>query len=76
MMYSDGNESELGDSVLIAGQYSGLVVACIDSGTGLPGHEEWGYLKVGIMVETDFAGLVHYVDITHEDIRLVQRAKD
>ncbi|MFL6617257.1 MAG: hypothetical protein ACJ8MH_01570 [Povalibacter sp.] len=75
MTYSDGKESEIGDAVLIDGQYRGLVVACIDSGTALPGNEDWGYLKVGIMVNTDFGGLVHYANIAHEDIRLVQRAQ-
>jgi hypothetical protein len=75
MTYSDGNESAIGDAVLIGGQYRGLVVACIDAGTALPGHEDWGYLKFGIMVDTDFGGLVHYADIEQEDMRLVQRAQ-
>jgi hypothetical protein len=73
MRYSDGNESKPGDHVQIDGEYSGLVVACIDSGEYLPGYGSWGYLKQGVMIETDFAGLVHYPPDQEEKIVLLHR---
>jgi hypothetical protein len=76
MTYADGNACEIGDAVLIDGRYRGVVVACIASGTALPGHEGWGYLTRGIMIDTDFGGLIHYDDFASEDVRLVHRARN
>jgi hypothetical protein len=75
MKYSDGNEAMIGDEISIDTKYRGLVVACMDSNTFLSGHESWSYLKHGIMVDTNFGGLVHYSDNASEDIRLVRRGK-
>ncbi|MCZ4287187.1 hypothetical protein O4H29_20360 [Marinobacter salarius] len=38
--------------------------------------EQWGYLHSGVMIDTDFGGLVHYQQDTlvGETIELVQRA--
>lgn len=33
---------------------------------------DWGYLKTGVMVKTDKAGLIHYVE-ADEDLRLIKR---
>ena len=76
MLYADGNEAKLGDTVAIDRQHRGVVVANID-GAEFNEHfaSGWGYLKTGILVETDFAGLVHYPDGNNEDIVLVARAK-
>ena len=76
MKYSDGNEAMLGDVVAIDGPYRGIVVACIDRNEYSPEHsrEHWSYLGKGIMVNTDFGGLVHYSDGTQEQIALVSRA--
>jgi hypothetical protein len=74
--YSDGNEAWVGDRITIDGRYLGHVVACIDRGEYSPEHpkEQWGYLAKGIMVNTDFGGLVHYPDGAHEHMVLVARA--
>lgn len=59
MRYSDGNEALAGDVVSIDIKYQGTVVAAIDKKSYLPGHEHWAILGTGIMVNTDFGGLVH-----------------
>lgn len=45
----------------------------MDTNTCLPGYGEWEHRGVGIMVDTDGAGLVHYVPDTVEDFALLQR---
>lgn len=60
MRYTDGQEAKAGDLVQIDTDYHGTVVACIDTGDYLPGEESWSYLGTGIMVDTNFCGLVHY----------------
>jgi hypothetical protein len=74
MYYTDGNEARVGDFIAIDGKYRGTVVACMDRNEYLPGKEHWSYLKVGIMVDTDFAGLVHYETAELEEMSLVNRA--
>lgn len=75
MRYSDGNEAKLGDVVLIGGKHMGVVVASIDTGEYAPEHpeEQWAYLGKGVMVNTDFGGLVHYADAGKESIVLTRR---
>lgn len=73
MKYSDGKEAKAGDEIQISGIYNGLVVVCIDSGDYLPGHESWDYLKHGIMVDTDFGGLVYYTQDSVEHFMLVSK---
>ena len=72
--YTDGNEAIAGDVVAIDTKYRGVVVACMDRREYLPGHEGWAYLPAGIMVNTDFGGLVHYTDASDEHIVLLHRA--
>jgi len=77
MRYSDGSEARIGDIVAIDTRHRGNVVANLDSdqfSDAFP-RDEWQYLERGILVETDFAGLVHYPDCEHEDIRLLERGK-
>ena len=75
MRYSDGNEAMLGDTVAIDDRYRGLVVACIDRSEYTAEHpaEQWSYLEQGAMIETDFAGLVHYTEPLYEFVVLVSR---
>jgi len=73
MKYPDGQEIKAGDRVLIDGHYQGLVVACMDSNDCLPGHEGWDYLKHGIMVDTNFGGLVHYTKDAVDYLQLLGR---
>ena len=76
MKYSDGHEAMLGDVIAIDGSHRGTVVACIDRAEYSQEHprEQWSYLGKGIMVNTDFGGLVHYTDGTQEHMALVSRA--
>jgi hypothetical protein len=71
--YQDGNEARAGDVIAIDAQYGGVVVACIESGDYLPGYEHWPYLLCGIMVDTDFGGLVHYTAEATDDLVLLRR---
>jgi hypothetical protein len=45
----------------------------MDTAKYLPGEESWSHLASGIMVDTDFGGLVHYTDELAEDLVLIQR---
>lgn len=72
MRYQDGPTIEPGDAVAIDEHYRGVVVACIGSGRCLHGHEGWDYLGQGVMVDTDFAGLVHYPQVEGA-LRLLRR---
>ena len=62
MEYPDGSKIRLGDQVTISGKYKGLVVADIDGNeysSSCP-KEQWSYLNSGIVMDTDFGGLVPY----------------
>ena len=78
MIYSDGNEAMIGDEVSIAEKYRGVVVCCIDRGEGTPRYpaKDWAYFGSEVMIDTDFAGLVHYTaeTIESEYITLIRRA--
>lgn len=73
MKYNDGQRVLAGDVVEIDGRYHGVVIAAIDEGSYLPGGEDWEYLAKGAMIDTDFAGLVHYPS-DDEDLVLIRRA--
>ena len=62
MIYINGKVAKLGDKVLIGRQYQGVVVANIDGDEYSIEHpkDRWGYLKSGVIIDTDFGGLVHY----------------
>lgn len=75
MKYRDGTTIEPGDLVQIDGAYRGRVVASMDTGKYLPGQEQWSYLGVGIMVDTDFGGMVHYTAEATDEMVLVRRAE-
>jgi len=71
--YADGELIATDDTVEIDGQYRGRVIACMDTNRCLPGAEGWAYLEKGIMVDTDFGGLVHYPDLQADQIVLITR---
>lgn len=73
MKYMDGLDIEPGDIIQIAAKYRGKVIASMDTRRYLPGQEGWAYLGEGIMVDTDFGGLVHYTVETAEDFVLIGR---
>lgn len=77
MKYSDGNEAKIGDSVAIDEHCRGVVIALIDTkeyGSEYS-KEQWGYLKEGILIDTDFGGIIHYLNATDEKIILLKRAE-
>jgi hypothetical protein len=71
--YPDGTLIEPGDIVRIDTDYRGRVVASMDTNRYLPGHEYWSHLPEGIMVDTDFGGLVHYREEATEPLELIER---
>jgi hypothetical protein len=75
MNYADGNEARVGDIVSIDDQYWGTVVACIDRGEYADAYPaaQWSSLGTGILVDTDFGGLVHYSDENSGRMILVKR---
>jgi len=75
--YADGNEARVGDIVSIDDQYWGTVVACIDRGEYADGYPaaQWSSLGKGILVDTDFGGLVHYSDEDADRMILVKRKR-
>jgi hypothetical protein len=75
MVYTDGNEAQVGDVVTIDKTFSGVVVASIDNkqySKDFPA-EKWARLGQGVLMDTDFAGLVHYQDSSAERMVLVRR---
>lgn len=73
MKYKDGQLVLAGDIVQIDGQYQGFVIAAIDDNSYLPGGEDWEYLGNGAVIDTDFAGFVHYKQ-DEEELILLRRA--
>jgi hypothetical protein len=71
VQYQDGTLIEPGDIVQIDTVYKGRVIACMDTDKYLPGEEGWSYLGKGIMIDTDFGGLVHYMPDTAESDQLL-----
>jgi hypothetical protein len=73
--YIDGTSARVGDVVRVGVSGKGTVVACIASGQFSPTHPaaEWAYLGNGLLVVTDFAGLVHYPEDKLESLQLLRR---
>jgi hypothetical protein len=73
--YADGQEVKVGDIVKLWSGCTGLVVANIDSDSYTENYPktEWGYLKHGILVDTDTAGVIHYPE-ADEELQLITRA--
>ena len=73
MTYPDGTTIRPGDVVSIDSKYRGRVVASMDTNEYLSGQDSWAYLSNGIMVDTDFAGLVHYTSEASMSLSLIER---
>lgn len=75
MRYASGEAPRPGDRVAVDERYRGTVVACIgkDHAPEYPAAE-WACLERGLLIDTDFAGLVHYPDPDHAHIVLIARA--
>lgn len=78
MKYTDGNQVKVGDYVLIDKRLHGVVVANMDGDEYSNEYpkEIWSHLVSGILIDTDFGGLVHYDQNRQkgEMIELVKRA--
>ena len=74
MFYPSGDIVQVGDFIKIDIKYHGVILAVIDDGQYLDEctKDAWSYLKSGLLVNTDFGGLVHYQesDILEENMEL------
>lgn len=76
MKYTDGQDILLGDIVQLWNECNGVVVCSIDTDeytTAYP-KEEWEYLRSGVLILTDKAGLLHYIE-ADEDLTLIERKR-
>lgn len=75
MHYPNGEPIELGDTVFLEGGARGVIVGVIDDGTYVAPHtaESWDYLRTGVLVDADDAGLTHYQS-PHNSWVLIARA--
>lgn len=75
MRYRDGSEARVGDRVAIDGGHRGRIVACLDRGEYARDYAaaDWNYLQRGLLIETEFGGLVHYPDAGVEGFELLRR---
>jgi len=73
MKYSDGTNISVSDRVLMDGGITGTVVCSIDDGVGSEGFsiDEWKYLKTGIIIQSDEAGIIHYKPTDAKNIKKV-----
>ena len=76
-----GSDVRLGDRVCVLGRYEVEVIVTLDAGE-FPHPDtldNWRFLKSGVMLQTDFAGLLHIAnqslfDLQH--IKLVSRVSE
>jgi hypothetical protein len=78
--YASGEEVLPGDIVRIDLHYRGTVVACISDARQLSPQtpSQWEWLRSGVLIDTDFGGLVHYpgeTDLTADSVELIGRAE-
>jgi hypothetical protein len=61
MKYADKSIMRLGDRIIISVTFRGVVVADIDGAeySNEFSKEQWEYLKAGVLIDTDFGGIVH-----------------
>lgn len=76
MKYLDGQSVRVGDIVDLGAQMTGVVVCSIDDGIYSPDFlkSDWESLGEGVVVKSDQAGIIHYVNADH-DFVLIERAK-
>lgn len=78
MRYHDNQPIHVGDVVTIDLKHDGTVVACIRDGVYLEPHTraQWTHLRDGVLIDTSFAGIVHYPDeaaLEAAQVRLLRR---
>jgi hypothetical protein len=64
MNYPDGKKVLVGDKVKLWELCYATVVCSIDDHQYTPEYpkEEWAYLKHGVLIKSDQAGLIHYIE--------------
>ena len=74
MKYSNGEKICVGDRVQLWAGCIGIVVASIESGKYSKDYPEgeWSYLKSGVLIASDAAGLIHYLE-PEKAMELLQR---
>ena len=74
MNYPDGKKVMAGDHVKLWEGCHGVVVASIDDDQYSQEYRkaEWAYLKNGVLIKSDQAGLIHYIE-PEKSLRLVER---
>jgi hypothetical protein len=74
LKYPDGKEVKIGDKVKLWEGCHGVVVASIDAGEFSSDYpeEEWEYLKAGVLINSDKAGLIHYLE-PEKSLELIER---
>lgn len=74
MNYVDGQKIRVGDKVKLWEGCSGVVVCSMDDDEFAPEYprEEWSYLKTGVMIDSDQAGLIHYPRLA-DKLQLIAR---
>lgn len=65
MEYSHGEVLKIGDFVELLDGVRGTVVCNISDSlfSDMYKQEDWEYLKTGILVDSEEAGLIHYVEL-------------
>jgi hypothetical protein len=76
MRYADGQEVHLGDRVELWDGNEGEVVCSIDRQGYSAAHpkEQWEYLARGVLILSERAGLIHYIE-PETKMRLLARGK-
>ena len=74
MNYPNGDQIKLGDTIKLWDGCIGVVVCSFDDKQYSNDfiEKEWGYLEVGILVDTNEAGLIHYTE-PEVDFELISR---
>lgn len=64
MDYPNGKKVMVGDRVRLWQGCHGTVVGSIDDNQYTPEYPkgEWAYLKKGVLIKSDQAGLIHYIE--------------
>ena len=75
MKYPTGEDVRLGDRVELWKGCAGVVVAVIDRGEYASDYPkvDWEYLKAGVLIDSDMAGLIHYLE-PEKTLKLRERA--
>lgn len=77
MIYPSGEKIEVGDVVEMWPDNSGIVVCIFGDSEFAEGYprEEWEYLKSGVLIDSQQAGLIHFEE-SEPSFKLIRRASD